>query len=238
MTGVTKVTFAKEDVMKKIKAMIRLPGVTRGQLEGTTSLPSQGGPVVKAIMFGIIMAGVVTSGCAAKQEVIKDSNVAVSRAVNTGAVPQGDADLRISSSLKTHHPGAVSAKSDIHGTPEYKLIVKIDDRPVSLEVVQRPENNEGRGLRDAEVGQGVRYEFKAKARIKAGTHTVVVAIPADDIAVEREITVAEGSSNCLVIEPVYRWAPAKQRSPAHYGPASYQQGIKSLCMIFNNKALE
>jgi len=73
-------------------------------------------------------------------------------------------------------------------------------------------------------------------RLKAGTHKIVIAILEDEIAVEREITLAEGSSNSLELKPIYRAAPGKRR-PGFYGVTSFMEGIKGFGVNFNGKSL-
>lgn len=186
-----------------------------------------------------MMAVIVMSGCANSSALIRASNTSTRGDVfeelsNGGLVPPGYADLRIASSLKTHKPGIYSAK-DIHGTSDYKLLLNIDGQAVQLQGSLHEENSEPSG-RDAEAGEGIRYRFNKKLRLKAGTHKVVLAIPADDLAIEREITLTEGSSNSLVLEPAYRQTPGKRR-PDFYGVTSYKEGIKGIWLVLNGKTL-
>jgi hypothetical protein len=187
----------------------------------------------------LTMTGTLVSGCVNNSALIRTSSTSIRNDVfqelsNGGPVPAGYADLRITSALKTHKPGIYSAR-DIHGTPEYKLLVNIDGQAVQLPSSLSKENVEPRGLRDSEAGEGIRYRFSSNLRLKAGTHKVVIAIPADEIAVERQITLPEGG-NSLVLEPLYRSIPGKQR-PAAYGVTSFSEGIKGFWMIFNGESL-
>ncbi len=152
-----------------------------------------------------------------------------------GTVPQGYADLRIVSSLKTHRPGIYSIK-DIHGTPEYRLLLNIDGQVTQIRGDLREENTEARGIRDPEAGEGIRYRFNKNLRLKAGTHKIVIAIIEDEFAVEREITLAEGGNNTLALEPAYRAAPGKRR-PGLYGVTSFKEGIRGVSLILNGKPI-
>lgn len=188
----------------------------------------------------LVMAVTFISGCADSSALIRKSSTSLRNDVfreltDGGTAPQGHADLHITSSLKTHRPGIYSAK-DIHGTPGYGLLLNIDGQAVQLHGSLREENVEQRGLRDDEAGEGVRYQFEKKLRLKAGTHKVVIAIPADDIAVEREITLPEGSRNSLVLEPIYRTEPGKRR-PGFYGVKSFKEGIRGFQVMLNGKPL-
>lgn len=188
----------------------------------------------------IVMTLAVISGCAESSALIKASSTSIRTDVfkelnDGGSIPLGYADLRIASSLKTHKPGIYSSK-DIHGTPDYKLLLNIDGQAVQLQGSLREENIEPRGLRDAEAGEGIRYQFDKRVRLNAGTHKVVIAILADDVAVERVISLPEGSSNSLVLEPVYKTTPGKRR-PASYGVTSFQEGIRGFQVILNGKPI-
>lgn len=91
-------------------------------------------------------------------------------------------------------------------------------------------------MRDPEEGEGIRYQFKKKLRIKAGNHTVVVAIPADDLAISKEVVFTEVGINSLTVEPIYGVIPGKQRLGL-YGMASFKQGVRSIRLLLNGKAL-
>lgn len=183
----------------------------------------------------LILALTLISGCADSSALIRANSTSIRSDVfqelkDGGTISWGYADLRITSSLKTHRPGIYSAK-DIHGTPEYRLLVNVDGQAVQLQGSLHEENIEPRGLRDPEAGEGIRYRFSSNLRLKAGAHKIVVAIPDDGLAVEREITLSEGK-NDLVLEPIYRSTPGKQR-PAFYGVTSFQEGIKWLRLKLN-----
>lgn len=198
---------------------------------------------MKKMKLFIVMAMVLTlvSGCAESSALIRASGASIRTDIfeelsDGGTVPQGYADLRMVCSLKTHQPGLYSAKNmDIHGTPEYRLLVNVDGQAVQLQGALREENG-SHGPRDPEAGDGIRYLFLKKLRLKAGTHKVVVGIPADGIAEEYEVTLADGSSNSLVLEPVYRGGQEKRR-PGLYGVTSFKEGVRGLRGILNNKPL-
>jgi hypothetical protein len=153
---------------------------------------------------------------------------------NGGVVPQGYADLRIVTSLKIHKPGIYPFDKKPHGSPEYGLLVNIDGQAVQLQGALQKENGEPRMHQDPEAGDGIRYRFNKNLRLKAGTHRITVALPDDTIAVEREITLSEGSRNSLVVEPVYGASRDKQR-PGFYGVTSFKEGVKGLRPTLNGK---
>lgn len=186
----------------------------------------------------LMLSLMVLSGCAESSALIKANNTSLRTDVyeeltNGATAPQGYVDLRISASLKTHRPGIFSAK-DIHGTPDYKLLLNIDGQAVLLQGSLQKENSEPMKLVDPEAGDGIRYRFSKNLRLKAGLHKVVVALPDDEIAVTREITLNEGDRNSLVVEPVYSNMPGKRR-PGMYSTTSFTEGIRSLRVMLNGK---
>jgi hypothetical protein len=185
----------------------------------------------------LVMALMLVSGCAESSALIKANSTSVRTDIfeeltNGGLVPQGFTDLRITATLKTHKPGIYSA-TDIHGTPDYKLLLNVDGQAVQLRGSLQKENSETRGLVDPEAGDGIRYRFSKSLRLKAGTHRIVVAIPDDGIAVKREITLVEGNVNNLVLEPIYSTAPGKRRPWA--STTSFMEGIRGIRLTLNNK---
>lgn len=178
----------------------------------------------------------VSSGCAGNSALIKSSSISVRTDIfeeltNGGTASKGFSDLRITATLKTHKPGIYS-ESDIHGTPDYKLLLNIDGQAVLLKGSLHRENSEPVKLVDPEAGDGIRYQFVNNLRLKGGTHKIVVALPDDGIAVEREITLSEGDVNSLVLEPVYCTAPGK-RLPGIYCSTSFKSGIRSFRLTLN-----
>jgi len=143
--------------------------------------------------------------------------------------------LCIFATLKTHKPGIYSA-SDMHGTPNYKLLLNIDGQAVLLLGNLENENSEPMKLVDPEAGDGIRYRFSKNLRLKSGTHRIVVALPEDGIAVERVITLVEGNVSHLVVEPIYSTKSGK-RHPGRYGTTSFTEGIRSLRVILNGKEI-
>lgn len=188
-------------------------------------------------VLSIVLTLAVMVGCAGNRDLIKTISTSSSQGIfqevteNTPPAP-GYVDLRIYSSLKTHEPGIYS-KSDPHGTTNYTMLVNIDGQAIHLQGLQREEKSGAISMRDPNEGIGIRYQFEKKLRIKAGAHKVVVAIPSDDLAIEREILLSD-SANSLVVEPVYRVLPGKKRLGL-YGATSFKQGIKRLRLTLNGK---
>jgi len=91
-----------------------------------------------------------------------------------------------------------------------------------------------RALVDPEAGDGVLYHFNKILRLKAGIHRVVVAIPADEIAVAKEITLAEGNVNNIDIKPLYNKTPGMRRSRS-FNTTSFMQGLRGVSLTLNGR---
>ena len=188
----------------------------------------------------LMLSLMMLSGCAESSALIKANSTSLRTDVyeeltNGATAPQGYVNLRVTATLKTHKSGIYSAK-DIHGTSDYKLLLNIDGQAVLLRGNLQSENSESSGLVDPEAGDGIRYRFSKNIRLKAGTHRVVVALPDDEIAVAKEITLVEGNMNNLVLEPIYSTKPGKKRL-GMYGATSFIEGIRSLRVMLNGKEI-
>ncbi len=193
-----------------------------------------------AVVITLIMALGILTGCAGNQGLIKPMSTSTRQDVfqdysAATPIPPGYACLRISSSLKTHLPGIYSEK-DIHGTPEYKLLVNIDGQAVQLVGSLREERREPHPLHDPEAGHGMRYHFQTELHLKSGMHKIFISLPFDDVAVNREIDLTAEKCNILLLDPVYRLARDKQRI-GFYTHTSFQGGIRGFRMIYNGKNL-
>jgi hypothetical protein len=193
---------------------------------------------MKRIKLLLALSLAVVSGCAESSALIKASSSSMRTDIyeeltNGGITPRGYSDLRVTATLKTHKPGIFSA-SDIHGTPDYKLLLNIDGQAVLLQGNMQKENSESMKMADPEAGDGIRYRFSKNLRLKAGSHRIVVALPDGDIAVEREISLTEGNVNNLVMEPVYSTAQGKRQSGINIA-TSFKEGIRTIRLLLNGR---
>ncbi len=189
----------------------------------------------KIVMAVALAASLAAGGCAANRGVIEASGIStrsdVFREETQTPLPPGYADLTLTSSLKTHRTGVHHLEADTHGTGDYSLLLNVDGQAATLRPRVFNERSEPRGLSDTEAGDGVRYLFSTRIRLAAGRHRVVVASPVDGVAAVRDVVLSEGV-NTLVLEPVYRAAPDKQR-PGAAGQESFSAGLRAFRMIVN-----
>jgi hypothetical protein len=198
----------------------------------------RGYSMIRMKLLLVAMALSVASGCAESPALIKANSTSIRMDVfeelaNGGTAPKGFADLHITATLKTHKPGIYSA-SDIHGTPDYRLLLNIDGQAVLLQGRLQRENCEPINQVDPEAGDGIKYRFSKNLRLQTGTHWIVAALPDDGIAIERKITLVEGDANNLILEPIYSTKPGK-RLPGIYSNSSFTEGIRSIRLMLNGQ---
>lgn len=195
----------------------------------------------------ILMTLGILVGCAGNKELIKEMSTSATQNVfqeERESVPaaKGYADLQISFSMKTHVPGLYSG-NDKHGTPDVELLLNIDGQAISLRGNLQKENRDLKGQTSPESGDGIRYSFSTKLRLKAGTHKIFAAIPDDGIALTREISLEEGEMNNLVLEPLYNHEKKLSRNSADRRPGigisntSFKEGLGGIRFILNGRKI-
>lgn len=197
--------------------------------------------IMKKYFTAMVMATVLaTAGCAGKGALIETVGVASTTGIfekleqQAPSVP-GYADLRISSSIKTHSEDAFVFNSCNHGSADYRLLLNIDGQPLQIKGKMAEERLSPVDRSDPEAGNGCRYRFEALVRLKAGRHTVTIAIPEDEVVVSKEVQLQEGA-NYLTVKPVYR-QPGKSRKIAIPGEPGFQGGIKAVLLQLDGKAI-
>jgi hypothetical protein len=190
---------------------------------------------------GILMlvVSMVVAGCAANGALIKTSSVSTRNDIFleagiTGTAPMGYATLKVNASMKTYRPSTFLSGNDAHGRDELSLLVNLDGQALVLKSAAIEETMVPRFANDPESGSGTRYTFKKELYLKPGRHRIVVALPEDEVAVEREIMVAEGGANSLNITPMYG---SVRRRVGFYGVTSHKDGIKGLKVFLNGKQM-
>lgn len=140
-----------------------------------------------------------------------------------GVIPAGHADLVITASFKTHKSDKYRHDPARHGTKDYRLLINIDGQVESLEGRLRDESH--LQAKRCESGDGTRYIFRKRVRLKEGRHQVAVALPADGVVAHKEIVLADAREHTLIIEPVYG---KSRKKGGYWGERNFQQGITGL----------
>lgn len=192
------------------------------------------------VVVVFILSFMALGGCVQTSTLVKAKSNSlrtdIFEEVATGGVAQqGYTVLHFTAILKTHLAGSYSP-ADVHGTPDYKLLVNIDGQADFLRAVLQKEHAASLNLIDPEAGGGVRYRFIKDLRLKPGVHRIAVALPDEGIVVEREINLSEGKVNNLVVEPVYS-AKSEKRRPGIYSTETFSEGIRTLRLMLNGREL-
>jgi len=189
----------------------------------------------------LLFAGIVLAGCAGNGDLLKRVNSPersnVFTVVTTATPPErGFADLTIRASVKTHRTALFPLGNDPHGTSGYQLLVNIDGEPYRISGWPGIEEGFSDTGRNPETGEGIRYLFRAHLRLKAGSHRVIVALPGDRVATQRELRLEERTDNLLEVTPSY-YPDRRQLGPGSAGATSFREGISGLELSVNGKPL-
>jgi len=199
-------------------------------------------------LIGLLLAVTIVSGCAQSRELIKTVGINTrtdifQQVFIKGNIPQGSADLIIYSSLKTHKPGLYISDDmfgNKKGTPDYVLLVNIDGQATSIKGTLHAENGGSCSLRNSEIGEGIRYIFNRKLRLKEGIHRLIVAIPEDGIAIEKGISLAGGTENVIELIPQY-WSSKPIGYSRHttytMRKTSFAGGLRTFDILLNEDSL-
>ncbi len=191
----------------------------------------------------IVLAACVflLGGCAHHTDLAKNCPIAADGTVfrvipSKACTSPGATTLRITASLKTSKPGVLLFGTKSHGTSDYRMSISIDGQKTVLGGNPQPENAGQTLFRRPEEGDGMRYTFETILEISPKTHRIIVALPDDGVAFEKEIRLERGKENLLRLEPEYHAVPTSQK-PANYGGTSFLQGIRGLNPILNGKPI-
>jgi hypothetical protein len=78
-----------------------------------------------------------------------------------------------------------------------------------------------------ESGTGWKYQFSKRVALAPGKHKLTIALPIDDVIVEREVELRSGI-NSITVVPVY-----KKRLLRPYKGQNFTAGVKTLELTVN-----
>lgn len=139
---------------------------------------------------------------------------------DTGARPQGVADMIVKANIKTHEAGYYIAESgkSLHGKPGYPFLLNIDGQAAVWKVdgqkdVKPAYDEQGKTSKDPEARTGIKYILEKKLQLRTGTHKVYFGLPEDEYYVEAEIILRDGEEAVLEFKPIYRYKTLPTRIP-------------------------
>jgi hypothetical protein len=102
------------------------------------------------------------------------------------------------------------------------VYVNIDGQTTILEAQPILEDKSPADANLPESGTGWKYQFSKRIALTPGTHNLTIALPIDDVIVEREIDLHAGT-NTITMTPVYN-----KRSFRPYKRQNFTAGVKTL----------
>jgi len=165
--------------------------------------------------ISVVLLLTVLAGCGATAKMITAKSQSeradvFTEVTDTGAKPQGYADIVVKANIKTHVTGYYSGESEtsLHGKPGYPFVLNIDGQAVVWKVdgqkdVKPDYDEDGKTSRDPEAGTGIKYILEKKLRLREGAHKVYLALPEDNYIVEVELMLRSGEETVLEFKPLY-----------------------------------
>lgn len=177
----------------------------------------------------LLIVGFAISGCANNRELITKASLATRNDVFGEIV-----------NLDTQHETAIAdIKFDVksnssrfmemykkHSNPPYRTNVNIDGQALTLETEPVLEETPF----DASIpesGTGWKYQFNKRIVLAPGKHKLTIALPADDVIVEREVELQTGVNSITVI-PLYN-----KRFLRPYKGQNFTAGVKTVNIAVN-----
>lgn len=190
----------------------------------------------------LILSTALICGCMHSSELIKLGGINTRSDVfnvisSEEKISQGHAELTIHATFKKEKQGGSLFGNNTSGVSDPTLLLNIDGQAISIKGKTREERNNDIDLRDPEAGVGIRHVFISKMEIKAGSHHIIIAISEDNIAIEREITLLDGTANNILLEPIYRGTAIRKPGLGMLGSTSFHEGIRSFIIKLNGTTI-
>ncbi len=181
----------------------------------------------KSILLGAaLIAGIVISGCATNRELtstissLSTRNDIFSETSNSDT-EAGKAIMDIKFSVKSISSRFFEIYYK-HSDPPLRVYLNIDGQTTILDAEPVLEDRSPINPDAPESGTGWRYQFNKRIVLAPGKHKLTIAVPVDDVFVERDIELHAGA-NTISMTPVY-----KKRSSRPYKNQHFSAGVKTV----------
>lgn len=178
----------------------------------------------------VLTAVFAISGCANNRELIaKASHVTRNdvfvETANLDAQPEkAIADIQFSVKSNLSYFVGTYYK---HNNPPYRVNININGQAITLESQPVLEEMSPIDSSIPESGTGWKYQFGKRIALAPGKHKLTIALPVDDVIVEREVELHAGA-NVITVTPVYN----KRALRPHRGQ-NFIAGVKTLEISVN-----
>lgn len=182
------------------------------------------------LLFAWLIIGAAVSGCASNRDIISKAAIAerndIFTDVNDSSIHQGKAIADIKFPIKSNSSYFMGSYNK-HTNPPYRVSLKISGQVATLEAEPVLEDMSPIDSTIPESGTGWRYQFSKRIALAPGKHLLTIALPIDDVIVEREIELRPGI-NTVTMTPVY-----KRKMLRPYKGENFTAGVKSVDVIVN-----
>ena len=175
-----------------------------------------------------LMLCVVASGCANNRDLITKTSIATRSDVFTEVV---NSDVQTEKTIIDFTFAVKSNSYYLMGTygkhtaPPYRVILNIDGQAAALETEPVLEDKSPVDSAIPESGIGWKYQFNKRIALAPGKHKLTIALPIDDVIVDKEIELRSGA-NSVTVMPIY-----SRRNLRPFRGVSFTAGVKSLEVI-------
>ena len=177
-----------------------------------------------------MMLCVVVSGCANNRDLIAKTSIATRSDVFTEVV---NSDVQTEKAIIDFSFAVKSNSYYLMGTygkhtaPPYRVTLNIDGQATVLEAEPLLEDKSPVDSKVPESGIGWKYQFSKRIVLAPGKHKLTIALPVDDVIVEKEVELHSGS-NSISVQPTY-----SRRNLRPYKGENFTAGVKTLALRVN-----
>lgn len=171
---------------------------------------------------------IAVSGCANNRDLIAKASIATRSDVFTEVqssdtqVGKAIADFAFSVKSNSYYLMGTYVK---HTAPPYRVHLNIDGQATVLEAAPVLEDKDPVDSKVPESGTGWKYQFSKRIALAPGKHTLTIALPIDDVIVEKEVELHSGLNSISVV-PVYT-----RRNLRPYKGEHFTAGVKTLDVV-------
>lgn len=182
--------------------------------------------IILAVAF---IMSIAISGCATNQGTTPMSSLSTKNDIFPETLnsdtPTGNAITDIKFSVKSISSRFFGIYNK-HSNPSFRVYLNIDGQTTILDSEPVLEDKSSVAPDTPESGTGWRYQFNKRITLAPGKHKLTIAIPVDDVMVERDIELHAGA-NTLTLIPVYKKRPSQRP----YKKQHFSAGVKTLEVI-------
>lgn len=182
------------------------------------------------MLLAAMLVVTAISGCASNRDLIAAASFTTRTDVFTEIAsleaPPGKAIVDINFSVKSNSSRFMWINNK-HTDPPYRVLVNICGQTAVLDVEPVLEDKSPVDSNVPESGTGWRYRFSKRIALDPGKHKLTIALPIDDVIVEREVELRSGT-NIIAVSPVYN-----RRNLRPFKGANFTAGVKTLELTVN-----